>query len=73
MSEAQHAIRFTYLSQEDLLEAGCLDFRLAIQAAESALLAHRNGDVLFPDKIVQIFNQETQERINCLPSALLLE
>jgi hypothetical protein len=73
MSEAQHTIRFTYLSQEDLLEAGCLDFRLAIQAAESALLAHRNGDVLFPDKIVQIFNQETQERINCLPSALLLE
>ncbi|HEV3012351.1 MAG TPA: ornithine cyclodeaminase family protein, partial [Actinomycetota bacterium] len=73
MSQAEHAIRFTYLSQEDLLEAGCLDFRLAIEAAESALLAHRNGDVLFPEKIVQIFNQETQERINCLPSTLLLE
>jgi ornithine cyclodeaminase/alanine dehydrogenase-like protein (mu-crystallin family) len=73
MSAAEHAIRFTWLSQEDLLEAGCLDFRLAIEAAESALLAHRNGDVLFPEKIVQIFNQETQERINCLPSTLLRE
>ena len=73
MSQAQHAIRFTYLAQEDLLQAGCLDFRLAIEAAESALLAHRNGDVLFPEKIVQIFDQETQERINCLPATLLLE
>jgi N-[(2S)-2-amino-2-carboxyethyl]-L-glutamate dehydrogenase len=73
MTGAGHAIRFTYLSQEDLLEAGCLDFRLAIGAASSALLAHRNGDVLFPDKIVQIFDQETQERINCLPATLLPE
>ena len=73
MIQAPHAIRFTYLSQEDLLEAGCLDFRLAIGAAESALLAHRNGDVMFPEKIVQIFNQETQERINCLPATLLPE
>jgi ornithine cyclodeaminase/alanine dehydrogenase-like protein (mu-crystallin family) len=73
MAEDRHAIRFTYLSQEDLLKAGCLDFRLAIGAAESALLAHRNGDVLFPEKIVQIFNKETQERINCLPATLLSE
>jgi N-[(2S)-2-amino-2-carboxyethyl]-L-glutamate dehydrogenase len=49
-----------------MLEAGCLDFQLAMDAAESALLAHRNGDVLFPEKIVQIFNDDTQERINCL-------
>lgn len=73
MSDGQHAIRITYLSQEDLLESGCLDFRLAMNAAESALLAHRHGDVLFPQKIVQIFNDETQERINCLPATLLAE
>ncbi|HEY3945181.1 MAG TPA: ornithine cyclodeaminase family protein [Solirubrobacteraceae bacterium] len=70
MGNGRHAIGFTYLSQEDLLEGGCLDFRLAMDAAESALLAHRNGDVLFPEKIVQIFNDETQERINCLPATL---
>ncbi len=73
MSQGNLAIRFTYLSQEDLLEAGCLDLRLAVEAAESALLAHRRGDVMFPEKIVQIFNHETQERINCLPATLRAE
>lgn len=70
MSAGKHAIAATYLSQEDLLEAGCLDFRLALDAAESALLANRDGEVLFPEKIVQIFDEETQERINCLPATL---
>jgi len=65
-----HAINFQYLSQEDLLRSGCLDFQMAIDAVESSLLAHRNGNIMFPDKIVQIFNEETQERINCLPSTL---
>ncbi|HWB72317.1 MAG TPA: ornithine cyclodeaminase family protein [Egibacteraceae bacterium] len=72
MSQDQ-AIRFTYLSQEDLLEAGCFDFRLVIEAAESSLLAHPRGDVIFPEKVVQIFNEETQERINCLPATLRAE
>ena len=68
-----HKIEFSYLSQEALLEAGCLDFYLAIEAAEQALLAHRRGDVMFPEKIVQIFDQETQSRINCLPATLTVE
>lgn len=69
----KHRIEFLYLSQEHLLEAGCLDFGLAISAAEHAMRAHRSGDVMFPDKIVQIFSEETQERINCLPATLLPE
>ena len=69
----KHRIEFTYLSQEHLLESGCLDFALAIEAAEKGMLAHLNGEVMFPDKIVQIFSQETQERINCLPATLLAE
>ena len=73
MDQSKHAIRFTYLSQEDLLEAGCLDFGFAVEVAESALLANRRGDVLFPEKVVQIFNDETQERINCLPATLFNE
>jgi ornithine cyclodeaminase/alanine dehydrogenase-like protein (mu-crystallin family) len=63
-------IDFTYLSQEDLLRSGCLDFRLAIDAAEKAMLAMADGSVMFPEKIVQIFNEDTQERINCLPATL---
>ncbi|MGI8574809.1 MAG: ornithine cyclodeaminase family protein [Egibacteraceae bacterium] len=69
----QKQIRFSYFSQEDLLETGCLDFTLAMDAVESALLANRNGEVIFPEKIVQIFDEETQERINCLPATLKAE
>jgi len=63
-----HAIRCRYFSQEDLLAAGCLDIGLAMDAAEESMKLFASGDVLFPEKIVQIFNDETQERINCLPA-----
>ncbi len=63
-----HQIHCQYFSQEDLLGAGCLDMQMAMDAAKQAILAFEEGDVLFPEKIVQIFNDETQERINCLPA-----
>jgi ornithine cyclodeaminase/alanine dehydrogenase-like protein (mu-crystallin family) len=63
-----HDIHCRYFSQEDLLGAGCLDIDMAMQAAEQAMCDFKSGDVLFPEKIVQIFNDETQERINCLPA-----
>jgi ornithine cyclodeaminase/alanine dehydrogenase-like protein (mu-crystallin family) len=62
-----------YLSQEDLLKAGCFDIKMVIDAAKKGLIAFQKGDILFPDKIVQIFNDDTQERINCLPSTLVPE
>ena len=65
---ARHDIHCRYFSQEDLLGAGCLDVRMAMDAAEKGMIAFEAGDVLFPEKIVQIFNDETQERINCLPA-----
>ncbi|XWN33471.1 MAG: ornithine cyclodeaminase family protein [Devosia sp.] len=68
-----HRINCRYFSQEDLLAAGCLDIRMAMEAAERALLAYDAGDVLFPDKIVQIFSDQTQERINCLPATFKKE
>ena len=46
---------------------------MAMSTAESAMLAFQKNQILFPDKIVQIFNNETQERINCLPATLLNE
>lgn len=63
-----HEIRCRYFSQEDLLGAGCLDVALAVDATEAAMRAYADGQVLFPEKIVQIFNDDTQERINCLPA-----
>jgi len=65
---ARHDIHCRFFSQEDLLGAGCLDIRLAMRASESAIRAFDEGDVIFPDKIVQIFDDATQERINCLPA-----
>lgn len=72
MTDKNH-IECLYLSQEDMLECGCLDLRMAMDAAESAMLAYRDEKILFPDKIVQIFNHDTHERINCLPATLLPE
>jgi ornithine cyclodeaminase/alanine dehydrogenase-like protein (mu-crystallin family) len=70
-SMSDTAIRFLYLSQEDLLKAGCLDFNMAMSAAEKGLVEFSRDEIMFPEKIVQIFNEETQERINCLPATLL--
>ena len=65
---SRHEIKCRFFSQEDLLGAGCLDIRMAMEAAEKSIIAFDNGEVLFPEKIVQIFDNETQERINCLPA-----
>lgn len=68
-----HKIHCRYFSQEDLLGAGCLDVRMAMEAAERAMCSFHAGDVIFPEKIVQIFNDDTQERINCLPATFRTE
>lgn len=69
----RNRIASLFVSQEDLLKAGCFDLKMAISAAEKVMLAFQENQVLFPEKIVQIFNQETQERINCLPATILPE
>ena len=66
-------IRYLSISQEDLINAGAFDLRMAREALIQSLFRFREGRILFPDKIVQIFNEETQERINCLPATLLDE
>ncbi len=70
---ASHRVSFTYLSQEDLLEAGCFDLRMAMEVAEKTMLAYEDHRILFPEKIVQIFDPVAQDRINCLPATLLDE
>lgn len=68
-----HAISYLSLSQEDLINAGAFDLPMAIAALKDSLFKFKENRILFPDKIVQIFNQETQERINCLPATLIDE
>lgn len=72
-TKASHRVGFTYLSQEDLLDAGCFDLRMAIEVAENAMLAFEDHRIMFPEKVVQIFDQVSQDRINCLPATLLDE
>ncbi len=68
-----HRLGFTYLSQENLLDAGCFDLRMAIEVSEKAMLAFEDHRIMFPEKVVQIFDQVTQNRINCLPATLMDE
>ena len=67
----QHKVSFNYFSQEDLLNAGAFDIRMAMEVAEKAMLAYEDHRVLFPEKVVQIFDNAAQDRINCLPATLL--
>ena len=66
-------ISYLTLSQEDLVEAKAFDLKMAIAALKDGLFKFKENRILFPDKIVQIFNDDTQERINCLPATLLDE
>ncbi len=70
---SSHRVSMTYLSQENLLDAGCFDLRMAIEVAEKTMLDYEEHRILFPEKTVQIFNQVSQDRINCLPATLLDE
>lgn len=58
----------TILTQQDLVDAGCFDMSAAIRVAEEALVSYAKGDVIFPDKVSVVFDQATQDRINCLPA-----
>ena len=69
----KHRVSFSYFSQEDLLQAGGFDLRMAMEVAEKAMLDFEAQRILFPEKIVQIFDPVSQERINCLPATLLNE
>lgn len=61
------------LTQKDLLDAGCFDMKAACEVAENALIEYSKGNVLFPDKVSMIFDEATQDRINCLPAGLKKE
>ena len=48
----QNALNIQYLSQEDMLRAGCFDMERAMAVVEHVMLAYANGRVLYPDKTV---------------------
>lgn len=60
-------------SQEDLIKAGCFNVKEVIEVVEEAFRSYAKGNIIFPDKVSVVFDQETQNRINCLPAAILDE
>ena len=61
------------LNQEDLISAGCFDVAASISVCENALLEYSKGKIIFPDKVSVVFNEETQDRINCLPAGIITD
>ena len=59
------------LTQKDLISAGCLDLSAAVHVCEYALREYAKGGVIFPDKVSVIFDEATQDRINCLPAGFV--
>lgn len=64
-------INIKIISQENVAEifSGKTDALFSI--VEDAFMKYLQGNVLFPDKISQIFDQKIQNRINCMPATLL--
>ena len=63
-------INVKIISMEDIISSGCFNIKNIIDVIESALIDYKSGKIQLPDKISQIFNEETQDRINCMPSTL---
>ena len=66
-------IEIKFIAREVVEEMIQQDSTLPLEIVEKAFKRRMDGSVLSPDKISQIFNQETQERINCLVATLLDE
>lgn len=64
-------LKVRLLSQRDLFESDCFDLNMSIKTAESAMKKYAGGLIKYPDKVSQIFDEVSQNRINCLPATLL--
>jgi ornithine cyclodeaminase/alanine dehydrogenase-like protein (mu-crystallin family) len=64
-------ISVRFISQSDIINAGCFDIPFVIREIEDVLIEYKSGKVLLPDKISQVFDEKIQNRINCMPSTLL--
>lgn len=64
-------ITLKLISMKDIIDAGCFDIGGILDTMETALLEYKAGKVMMPDKISQIFDEKTQNRINCMPSTLM--
>jgi ornithine cyclodeaminase/alanine dehydrogenase-like protein (mu-crystallin family) len=59
------------ISAENQKELFSNSFADAIQVVENGLMKRGAEKILLPDKISVVFNEKVQNRINCMPAALL--
>lgn len=59
------------ISMNDIMASGCFEIDAILDIMEHVLLDYKTGKVMLPDKISQIFDEHTQNRINCMPSTLI--
>lgn len=71
MNNSSVSLRF--FSYEDIERMLDGNYSEMINVMETAFKIREKGRVLLPEKISQIFNEQTQERINCMPATLLDE
>lgn len=64
-------IKLKLISYEDIVKGKVIDIFETISVIEQAFKDFQNGKVLLPGKVSQVFNEEEQNRINCMPSTLL--
>lgn len=67
----KNAPKTLLISAEDQKKIFLSDLVDAISIVETALKKKVAGEVLLPDKISVVFDEATQNRINCMPAALL--
>lgn len=58
------------ITLNDLLEAGCFNVKATLKVIEAALTKQNTEDIIFPDKVSVVFDENTQNRINCLPAGI---
>lgn len=65
------SIKLRIVSREKVIEIFRGRTEMIFEIIEASFRKYINGEVLFPDKISQIFDPLTQNRINCMPATLL--
>lgn len=64
-------ISIKVITQEDIASIFHKNTDRVFEIVENAFRKYVGGEVMFPDKISQIFDSASQNRINCMPATLL--
>ena len=64
-------INIKIITQEEVAAIFKYNTDMIFEIIEDSFGKYINGEIIMPDKISQIFDEKTQNRINCMPATLL--